>query len=213
MAKQKFESPIGEFNYTVVTGQGKENYDGDGYIYQCLVDVPEDEAQDTIDDIEDFLEDHAPKGAKLVDNRPYQTHDDYDAIPEGMVRFTVKTNTEFEDQKTGDTKDANVLILDTNGKSCNLPEGVLIGNGTTGKAIGTMFTYERGARNNLECGISLGLNKIQIKDFVPYEGEVVEAIEEGSFKGFDSGLQSAEGTQEDEKTRRRDRKSRNRRNQ
>ena len=35
MAKQKFESPIGEFNYTVVTGQGKENYDGDGYIYQC----------------------------------------------------------------------------------------------------------------------------------------------------------------------------------
>ena len=213
MSKKNTQSPIGTLMYVMVSGQGKENYEGDGYEYQCCVDVPEKEAQPYIDEIEDFIEDNAPAGAERAlnkkgeDARPYTYSDEDDTIEDGHVRFTFKTKTEFEDKK-GNIKDTEVAILDANGNKVKLPEGKLIGNGSTGRSIGTMVIWSRGNRKKTEYGASLYLNKVQIKDFVAYEGEKVDAIEGGSFNGFDNELQPDEDDTPAERSNRRARRSR-----
>lgn len=209
MAEKKIntQSPVGDLMYVMVSGQGKENYDGDGYEFQVCVDVPNAEADKYVDEIEDFLEDNAPKAGEQASS-PYKTIEDDDTIPEGVTRFTYKTKTEFTDRK-GVTKDTVVDILDSSGNKTKLPDGIFIGNGSTGKAIGKLVLWERGNRKKTEYGASLYLNKVQIKDFVPYEGETVEEIEDGSFKGFEKIPQADEGKDaaEEPTTRRRSRRS------
>lgn len=206
-AKINVQSPIGTLMYVMVTGQGKENFEGTGYDYQCCVDVPEKEADQFIDLIEDFVEDNAPKNAERAGSF-YRTSEDDDTIDAGMIRFTFKTQIEFTDKK-GNIKDTEVAILDAAGQKVKLPEGKLIGNGSTGRAIGTAVIWERGNRKKAEFGVSLYLNKVQIKDFVPYEGETVDAIEGGSFNGFADDLQpDANDAPESSNSSRRSRRSR-----
>ena len=205
-AKINVQSPIGTLMYVMVTGQGKENFEGTGYDYQCCIDVPEKEADQFIDLIEDFVEENEPKNAERAGSF-YRTSEDDDTIDPGMIRFTFKTQTEFTDKK-GNIKDTEVAILDAAGQKVKLPEGKLIGNGSTGRAIGTAVIWERGNRKKAEFGVSLYLNKVQIKDFVPYEGETVDAIEGGSFKGFDDGLEPDDNDTPAEKSNRRSRRSR-----
>ncbi len=195
-AKINTQSPIGNLMYVMVTGQGKENFEGTGYDYQCCVDVPEDEANQFIDLIEDFVEDNEPKNAERAGSF-YRTSEDDDTIDDGMIRFTFKTQTEFTDKK-GNLKDTEVAILDAAGTKVKLPEGKLIGNGSTGRAIGTAVIWERGNRKKSEYGVSLYLNKVQIKDFIPYEGETVDAIEGGSFNGFGNDLEAADDEPKEE---------------
>jgi len=191
-AKINVQSPIGTLMYVIVTGQGKENFEGTGYDYQACVDVPEKEADQFIDLIEDFVEENEIKNAERAGSF-YRTSEVDDTIPDGMVRFTFKTQTEFTDKK-GNLKDTEVAILDAAGNKVKLPEGKLIGNGSTGRVIGTAVIWERGNSKKKEFGVSLYLNKVQIKDFVPYEGEKVDAIDGGSFNGFDNDLQSDDDT-------------------
>lgn len=206
-AKINTQSPIGNLMYVMVTGQGKENFEGTGYDYQCCVDVPEDEANQFIDLIEDFVEDNEPKNAERAGSF-YRTSEDDDTIDDGMIRFTFKTQTEFTDKK-GNIKDTEVAILDAAGTKVKLPEGKLIGNGSTGRAIGTAVIWERGNRKKSEYGVSLYLNKVQIKDFIPYEGETVDAIEGGSFNGFGNDLEAADDEpKEESRSNRRSRRSR-----
>lgn len=206
-AKINTQSPIGNLMYVMVTGQGKENFEGTGYDYQCCVDVPEDEANQFIDLIEDFVEDNEPKNAERAGSF-YRTSEDDDTIDDGMIRFTFKTQTEFTDKK-GNLKDTEVAILDAAGTKVKLPEGKLIGNGSTGRAIGTAVIWERGNRKKSEYGVSLYLNKVQIKDFIPYEGETVDAIEGGSFNGFGNDLEAADDEpKEESRSNRRSRRSR-----
>jgi hypothetical protein len=206
-AKINTQSPIGNLMYVMVTGQGKENFEGTGYDYQCCVDVPEDEANQFIDLIEDFVEDNEPKNAERAGSF-YRTSEDDDTIDDGLIRFTFKTQTEFTDKK-GNLKDTEVAILDAAGTKVKLPEGKLIGNGSTGRAIGTAVIWERGNRKKSEYGVSLYLNKVQIKDFIPYEGETVDAIEGGSFNGFGNDLEAADDEpKEESRSNRRSRRSR-----
>lgn len=198
--KMNVSSPIGTLMYVMVTGQGKENFEGDGYDYQACVDVPEKEADAFIDQIEDFIEENAPKNGERA-GKFFRTSEDDDTIDDGLVRFTFKTQTEFTDRK-GNVKDTEVGILDASGMRVKLPEGKLIGNGSTGRAIGTVVIWERGNRKKTEFGASLYLNKVQIKDFVPYEGETVDAIEGGSFNGFDNELEEDTGAEESTPSRR-----------
>lgn len=181
-SKINVKSPIGTLMYVMVTGKGKENYDGDGYDYQACVDVPEKEAEEFINTIEDFMDDNAPKNGVKAGNF-YRTSEEDDTIDEGMIRFTFKTQTEFTDRK-GNTKETVVSILDATGEKVKLPDDKLIGNGSTGRATGTCVIWSRGNSKKTEYGASLYLNKVQIKDFVPYEGDKVDEIKDGSFNGF-----------------------------
>lgn len=188
MSKINITSPIGNLMYVMISGQGKENYEGTGYDYQACVDIPDGKEADAfIDMIEDFVEANEVKGAKRT-GAFYRTNEDDKTIPEGFVRFTFKTRTEFTDKK-GNVKDTEVDILDAAGNRVKLPNGKLIGNDSTGRVIGTCVIWERGSSKNKEYGASLYLNKVQIKDFIPYEGSTVDAIEGGSFKGFDNELE------------------------
>lgn len=205
-AKENVQSPIGTLMYVMVTGQGKENFEGTGYDYQACVDVPEKEADQFIDLIEDFADANAPKEGKRA-GTTYRTSEDDSTIDEGMVRFTFKTKTTFENAR-GEVKDTEVSILDATGNKVKLPDGKLIGNGSTGRAIGSMVLWERGRGKNAEYGVSLYLNKVQIKDFVAYEGEKVDAIEGGSFNGFDNDLVPDEDDVPAERSNRRARRSR-----
>lgn len=210
MSKLAVTSPIGSLMYVMVTGQGKENFEGDGYDYQACVDVPQKEADDFIAELEDFLDENAPKNSDEAGSF-YRTHEDDDTIEEGFVRFTFKTRTEFEDKKTGEMKNTKVNILDSDGNNVKLPEGKLIGNGSAGRVLGNAVVWTRGNRKKQEHGLSLYLNKVQIKDFIAYEGEKVEAISGGSFKGFDNDLQPEDDEAAEEQTSSRRSRRRSRR--
>ena len=55
MSKLNVTSPIGNLMYVMISGQGKENYEGTGYDYQACVDVADGKEADAfIDMIEDY---------------------------------------------------------------------------------------------------------------------------------------------------------------
>jgi len=57
MSKINVTSPIGNLMYVMISGQGKENYEGTGYDYQACVDVADGKEADAfIDMIEDHIE-------------------------------------------------------------------------------------------------------------------------------------------------------------
>ena len=57
MSKINITSPIGNLMYVMISGQGKENYEGTGYDYQACVDIADGKEADAfIDMIEDFVE-------------------------------------------------------------------------------------------------------------------------------------------------------------
>ena len=58
----------------------------------------EDNAVDFMDTIEDLLEQYQPKNSELT-KMCFQTHDDYDGIPEGKVWIEAKTSTSYFDEK------------------------------------------------------------------------------------------------------------------
>lgn len=174
--------PLGIFDFAAITGKGilNDNNDDDRYEYKVTLVLDEKDAGPLLDEIDDFIEDNAPSRKELT-KVPYQTHDDYDGIPEGKVWLSAKAYTTWEDKKTGEIKDTFINVYDSTGDKVSLPEGTGIGKGSTGKLLGNMTIWER----KKEYGATIWLSGTQIADFIPYEfEEVVEAMQEGSFKGF-----------------------------
>jgi len=191
--------PVGEFQFAAITGTGMYNEDKEANEYKVTLQLDMDEHSALMDDIDDFVEDNAVKG-KTLHSVGYQTHEDYDGIPEGKFWIQAKTATEFEG-KDG-VKAVDVNIYDATGNKCTLPDGVGIGKGSTGIVIGQFKIWDR----KKEYGCSLYLSGVQIADFIPHEFESApEAIGTGSFKGFDnnkSDLEKAEEPEQEETTAR-----------
>ena len=194
--------PAGKFLFAAVIGQGVKNEDAstrkeDVYEYKVTLEIDEKVAGPLMDEIDDFIEDNAVKGCELT-KVPYQTSDDYDGIPAGKVWLAAKCRTTYMN-KDDEEQDAKVSIFDTRGDKCNLPDGVGIGKGSTGKVFGNISVWDR----KDEMGATLWLTGVQIGDFVPYEFEDAPEEMEGSFKGFNtSALEREEGTEEEAPTRR-----------
>jgi len=177
--------PKGAFTFAAITGLGIENKNTKEKKYEYVVTLELDEvdAGPLMDEIDDYIEDNAPRKSELS-KVPYQTRDDYEGIPEGKVWLYAKASTEIENKKTGEVSDRIINVYDAGGNKVSLPEGTGIGKGSTGKVFGNMTVWEQGK----EYGATIWLTGVQIAEFVPYAFEEdVQAMEGGgSFKGFDT---------------------------
>ena len=153
-------SPKGALMYMTIDGEGKENFDGDGMVYEATIDVPMKDAEPFMDKIDDFMESKAPKGYKQA-NVPYKTPSDSDKVPEDHVRFTFKTNVTMPSGSK-----VKVRIYDSNKVETSLPDDVKIGNGSTGYVSGVLRMYDR--PKSKEYGASLFLKNVLLLDLVEY---------------------------------------------
>lgn len=179
-------TPVGELHYVHISGQGKQNYNEDGYNYVATIHIPKKEAQPLIDKIEEILGE-VKKGEVLKskgfrellkdeDGVYYPTSNttdrDADAEPTGIIAFVFSTSTTFAD---GKTKKISVYNSANPPTKINLGEAK-IGNGSKGAISGKLKRYVSGK----SVGVSLFLNAVQLVEFIEYSEDAgFEAQEDG----------------------------------
>ena len=191
-------TPVGELWYVNITGQGKQNYNEDGYEYVATVHLTGKPAEDLKAKILEVLG-PVPKG-KTVKSTGFRellkdaegiytptkntTERDKKAEPTGIIAFTFKTGAVFEDGRP-----KKVAVYNASAQKVEMGER-LIGNGSKGAISGKLQRNERGP----EIMVSLYLNAIQLTEYVPYEGDAgFEAQAEGTFTAPTDGESGFQG--------------------
>jgi hypothetical protein len=182
-------TPVGELHWVNITGQGKQNYNEDGYEYVATVHLTGQEAlilKATIDEVLGVV----PSG-KIVKSTGYRelledaegalftpTANKKEGTATGIFAFTFKTGATFEDGRQ-----KKVAVYNATAQKVDMGDR-LIGNGSKGAISGKMQRFERGK----EVGVSLFLNAVQLTEYVPYEGDAgFEAQEGGTFTAPNDG--------------------------
>jgi len=197
---QKVVSPRGELAWVNITGEGKENLNGDMQYVATLILEPKKNPthQAFIDKIDAFWEENKPEGKKkakslgyalydpLLDkdgNKQYNDEDKLIYDPNGRVSCQFKTGVAFKDGKPKIVK-----VYNSKNKVISLGDQ-LIGNGSEGHVSGSMGIYTVNQKGKLlDAGVTLYLDAIQLIKFVAYEGadagfDTVD--EEDGFVGID----------------------------
>jgi hypothetical protein len=182
-------TPVGELHYVQISGQGKLNYNEDGYVYVATVNLTGDAAEELKSKIDAVIGD-VPKGKNLK-SKGYRElmkdadglytptantkERDADAEPSGITAFTFSTSTSFSD---GKPKKISVYNSANPPSRINLGDKK-IGNGSKGAISGKMQRYEKGK----DVGISLFLNAVQLVDFKEYVDDAGFEAQDGGFTG------------------------------
>lgn len=170
----KLTSPMGEFKYAFITGNGRESLSGVDQYSIMLVLSPK-EAQPLIDIINKVWADSGIK--KQPKSFGYKTDEET-----GNINFNFKTNVNGKNGKK------TIPIFDAKGVKVDLGSK-LMGNGSTGRVQGAAATYEAGP----SAGVTLYLNAVQITSFIEYEGgSGFDAVEGADFTGFKSEFDISE---------------------
>lgn len=186
----KIATPVGELHYVNISGQGKENYNEDGYEYVATVylDKTKPEVVEFIAKIEE-LKLSGPKDKTLQTSGYFDLFKDEEGKlfahtdekdggePTNLIGARFKTKTTFTDGKQ-----KKIAVYNVKRKVVDLGER-RVGNGTIGAISGAMQLYVNGKK----WGISLFLNSIQITKFIEYVGDAGFEEQEGDFEGFDEG--------------------------
>ena len=116
-----------------------------------------------------FLEAHGPNATK--GESPYGWGEvlDKEKNPTGYMRFRVGRN---ETSKQGRKFDPPTVI---DAAKRRWPENLQIGNGSIGKVAYTIYTWKNAYG---KCGVSLGLEGVQVLEHVPYGGSAMDAFAE-----------------------------------
>jgi hypothetical protein len=189
-------TPVGELYYVNISGQGKENYNEDGYEYTAALRLTGDKAEELKAKI-DAVAETIPSGHTLKSTgykelvrdeegklrSPSKTKPKTDDEENtGIWEFTFKTNTTFAD---GSPK--KIAVYNKDAKRVELGNRK-IGNGSEGAISGKM----KGGSYKKDFSVSLYLNAIQLTKFEEYVGDAgFDAHEEGDFEGVtdkDSGF-------------------------
>lgn len=196
-------TPVGELHYVNISGQGKENYNEDGYEYVASIRLTGEKAESLkakIDEVAKTMpEKHFLKSTgykELVKDkegnlrsptkRKPKTKDEKET---GIFEFQFKTNTTFADGKT-----KNIAVYNKDAKKINLGDR-RIGNGSIGAISGKM----KGASYKDEFSVSLYLNAIQLTKFEEYVGDAgFDAQDEGDFEGVEDAESGFTGQPEEE---------------
>ncbi len=177
------ETPRGELEWVIISGEGKEDLQGNMKYQASLVLDPKDpEHQAYLESIEDYWEENKPahiseakstgvydhKAPKLDDEGNPVKGEDGKVIMEltGKKLVLFKTGTEYADGK------AKVVKV-YNGKNKQVVLGDRkIGNGTIGRLAGAMDIYEvKGKGKNtkaVEAGVTHYLDAVKIIKFKEY---------------------------------------------
>jgi len=194
--KVKVVTPVGELWYCQIAGQGKKNYNEDGYVYTATVHLTGEAAEGLKAKIDEVLGD-PPKGKKVksVGYRDvYKAPDGKfftetsnreageDDVKTDITAFTFSTNTTFDDGRTKQISVYNAGKPNEKPKKVNLG-GRGIGNGSRGAISGIMQRFESGK----DVGVSLFLNAVQITKYIEYSGDSgFDSQEDGDFEDVES---------------------------
>lgn len=165
-------TPKGLLEWTFITGQGKENYNKDGYIYTTDLILAGEEAEGLKGDISNFFKENF--GAKAnCKSAGYKDLDD------GTTKFTFKTGATFKDGTP-----TKITTFNAAGSQFELGD-TKIGNGSTGVVFFDMGAYTNGASK----GVSLYLKAIQIASLVEYSAVPTQAgAIEGDFENIEGSV-------------------------
>lgn len=185
-------TPVGELHYVNISGQGKLNYNEDGYNYVATVNLtgkPAEELKAKIDAVIGEI----PKGKNLRSKGYRELLKDENGIytPTGMTKerdgnaeatgifaFGFSTPTKLSDGKA-----KKISVYNSSSPPTRIDLGdKKIGNGSKGAISGKMQRYEKGK----DIGISLYLNAVQLVEFVEYTGDAGFEAQEGGYIGDDN---------------------------
>lgn len=183
---KKFKSPIGDLEWVIITGEGKENLSGVQQ-YKCDLVLEADVAAKLEAEIRAFWADNRPKSIlepKSLGFYPHtvKTEEVDEATGKPVYKETGKTMFSFKTATTfGDGKPKVVQVFNASGAKVSLGDQT-IGNGSRGRVDGAMDIYQVKAKGKssaiVDAGVTLFLNGIQLAKFVPYVGGVqFDAIE------------------------------------
>jgi len=187
-------TPVGELHYVNISGQGKQNYNEDGYNYVATINLTGKDAEDLKEEIDEVIGEVA-KGENLKSRgyrelmedekgiyTPTQNTKERDASAKatGIYAFSFSTATTFAD---GKTKKISVYNSANPPSRINLGDKK-IGNGSKGCISGKMQRYKKGK----DVGISLFLNAVQLVDFKEYVDDAGFAAQDGGFVGDGDGF-------------------------
>lgn len=191
-------TPVGELHYVQISGQGKLNYNEDGYNYVATVNLTGEKAEHLKAKINEVLgEVGKGENVKSLGYReiledeegrytPTQNTKDRDANakPTGIFAFTFSTAVAFSD---GKPKKISVYNSSTPPVKINLGDKK-IGNGSTGALSGKMQRFKKGK----DVGVSLFLNAVQLVNFIEYVGDAGFDGQEGGWTGNDEEMDTGE---------------------
>lgn len=201
---QQFQSPIGDLEWCIIDGEGKEDLQGNmKYQVQLVLDGEKEEQLKK--ELDEFWEANKPAKIKEPKSMGYYAHkvptgeEDEDGAKiyeeTGKTTFAFKTGTEYAD---GNPK--IITIFNDKGKEVDL-KGKKIGNGSRGRINGAMSIYTVEQKGKIiQAGVTLYLNAIQLAKFIEYVGgpnfdEMPE--DESEFEGVDSDGMDALDEKED----------------
>lgn len=188
-------TPVGSLNYVQISGQGKQNYNEDGYVYVATVHLTGDKAEALKAKLDDVLGEIA-KGENLKSRGYRELMEDEDGIytptsntkerdanakPTGITAFTFSTATTFSDGKPKKISVYNSAVPKP--QKINLGDKK-IGNGSEGAISGNLKRYKKGK----DVGVSLFLNSVQLVKFVEYTEDAGFEGVEGGYTGEDEGV-------------------------
>lgn len=152
-------SPKGILSWVFVTGQGKENYNKDGYIYTAnlSLDTDSEQCENLVNKIKESFKDTFGSKSKPK-SLGYREED-------GKTIFNFKTGAAFKDGTP-----TKIIIYNKNGTQIDLGE-TKVGNGSEGAIFFDIGTYTNGASK----GVSLYLKAIQITKLLEYSTLPIEA--------------------------------------
>lgn len=190
MSKENYVTPPGELKWVNITGQGKENYNQDGYEYVATIKLSGEHATNLIEKIDEVtgpIPAGKTKGSarykqlyKNSEGELYTVNEEVegrsasDGKPTDSYEFTFATNVVFPDGRP-----TKIGVYNAAAKKIDLGDR-LIGNGTIGAISGQIKQYTNGKR----IGASLYLKSIQIIKFEEYSGDAGFESQDGDFEGF-----------------------------
>lgn len=199
MAKAKLVNvvtPVGELQYVNISGQGKENYNEDGYEYVATIILDGAKSENLRKSIDEVIGEMG-KGESLKSTGYRQMEVDEEGneyvptskrkggTPIDKFAFGFRTSTVYKQEgKPDQPKVINVYNKDA--KKINLGDKK-IGNGSMGAISGKMSRVVY--KSEVSC--SLYINNIQLTNFIEYEGDAGFETQEGEFDGVtdtDSGF-------------------------
>ena len=198
----KLSTPVGELFYVNISGQGKENYNEDGYEYTASLRLEGKAAEELIAKIDEVGE-TIPTGHTLKSTGYKELVKDAEGNlrspsrakpaedgeePSGIFEFSFKTNTTYADGKT-----KSIAVYNKDAKKIELGDRK-IGNGSKGAISGVM----KGGSYKKEFSVSLYLNAVQITEFEEYIGDAGFDAQEGDFDGVTDEETGFTGQAEDE---------------
>lgn len=183
----KVVTPVGELFYVNISGQGKQNYNEDGYEYVASIRLTGEKAEKLIGEINEVAK-TMPAGLnlkskgyrELVQDASGNLRSPTNAKPKtdeeklsGVFEFLFKTNATYADGKA-----KKINVYNKNAKIVDIGDSK-IGNGSKGAISGKM----QGSVYKKDFSVSLYLNSVQLTEFHEYVGDAGFDAQEGDFDG------------------------------